>query len=65
MRRLTRRKDENECRINKCRAEEWMADLYHGEYPYLDICDNCPFEEYINRLAEMEDMEENMEDDRK
>lgn len=55
--RLTREKDEYECRIPRgCPAEEWMYDLY-GEYPD-DCCYNCPFEKYINKLAEFEDKEE-------
>ena len=63
MERLTRREIEEfyPCRIKQCYAEEWMREIY-GEYP-LDTCGNCPFEKYINRLAELEDETEKMEDD--
>lgn len=55
--RLTREKDEYECRIaGGCPAENWMYALY-GEYP-TDCCHNCPFEIFINKLAEFEDKEE-------
>lgn len=64
MERLTREKDMYECRIaGGCPAEEWMYDLY-GKYP-VDCCFNCPFEMYINKLAEYEDKNEYMEDDGK
>ena len=54
--RLTRVKDEYECRIaGGCPAEDWMYDLY-GEV--ANCCFNCPFEVYINKLAEYEDKEE-------
>lgn len=60
MGRTTRPKDNWECRINECGAEEWMGDLY-GHYPRVDdICNNCPFFEYIKRLAEYEDLVEKM-----
>ena len=55
--RLTRVKDEYECRVNGCPAEDWMRDLY-GEYPNGDICEYCPFEKYINKLADFEDNKE-------
>lgn len=55
MARLTRIKDEYECRANHCEAEEWMYDIY-GEYPDELICESCPFEKYINRLAQYEDL---------
>lgn len=62
--RTTRIKDDWPCRINKCVAEEWMRDLY-GEYPDDSVCENCPFENIVNHLAELEDYLETMEDDRK
>lgn len=53
--RLTRVKDDYECRVSGgCSAEDWMFDFY-GEYPEGDICESCPFEKYINKLAEIED----------
>lgn len=55
MERLTREKDDYECRVGGgCPAEDWMRSLY-GEYPSKDICEFCPFEKYINKLAEIED----------
>ena len=60
MSRMTRLKDNWECRIDECGAEEWMSDLY-GHYPRVDdICSVCPFFEYIKRLAEYEDLVEKM-----
>ena len=54
--RLTRVKDEYECRIaGGCPAEDWMYDLY---WEATNCCFNCPFEVYINKLAEYEDKEE-------
>ena len=53
------------CVLTLC--EDWIEDLtdimrsHWGE----EICENCPFEKYINRLAELEDEAELMEDDRK
>ena len=65
MSRMTRRKDGWECRVaGGCPAEEWMYDLY-GKYSEGEFCKTCPFEKYINRLAELEDLEEEIEDDRK
>ena len=62
MERLTKREIEElyPCRIKRCYAEDWMKEIY-GEYP-LDICENCPFEKYINCLAELEDMIENFKE---
>lgn len=55
MTRMTRVKDEFSCRLaGGCVAEDWMKSIY-GEYPKEGICDNCPFEEIINRLALYED----------
>ena len=68
MKRLTRAKDQYECRIaGGCPAEDWIEDIidYKPHKWAEEPCDNCPFEKYINRLAEMEDMEELMEDDKK
>lgn len=65
MKRLTRHIDDYPCRIGEnCPAEEWMYDLY-GYYSNKEACDMCPFEKYINRLAELEDEEEKIEDDGK
>ena len=67
MKRLTREKDEYECRIaGGCPAEDWIESVAGNIYKWNeDPCDNCPFEKYINRLAEFEDETEFMEEDRK
>ena len=59
MDRMTRHKDEWPCRIDKCEAENWVLEIQD------DYCSTCPFEKYINKLAEYEDLAELMEDDRK
>lgn len=60
MSRLTRKKDQYPCRIaNSCPAEEWIEENT-GAY-CSDICENCPFEKYINTLAMYEDMMEQAE----
>ena len=56
MTRLTKEAD-TECRIGDCPAEDWMYDLY-GKYPDDIPCDNCPFIDIINKLAQYEDLEE-------
>lgn len=69
MRRLTHRSDKNPCRIIDCLAEDWIVNLTGTTFSNWnsneDVCDNCPFEKYINRLAEFEDEKELMEDDGK
>ena len=66
MNRLTRPKDEWVCRMaGECPVEEWLDN--HGieiEYETY-LCEDCPFEKYINKLAEYEDAEEKIEDDGK
>lgn len=65
--RMTRHRDAYICRIKGgCGAEEWM-DILYGEYPEENVCvcDECPFINIINHLAELEDYLEKMEDDRK
>lgn len=64
--RLTRVKDQYPCRIKDCDAEEWIEELTGcSSYNFNSaiICDNCPFEKYINKLAEYEDAAENLYDD--
>lgn len=66
--RLTRRKDDWPCRMNICTAEDWIEEITGtSEYNWSnsDFCSSCPFMQYINRLAELEDEKERMEDDRK
>lgn len=60
MKRLTRKKDEYPCRAMKCVAEEWMMEST-GKYPSCNVCENCPFEKYINALAAYEDKKEGEE----
>lgn len=66
--RLTRPRDSYPCRAKYCQAEDWIVDItgvsvidWKQDY----ICDSCPFEELINKLAEYEDNAERMEDDLK
>ena len=61
--RLTRVKDQYPCRISGgCLAEEWIESLgYDLDKMEGDICSDCPFEQYINRLAEYEDAIEKFE----
>ena len=62
--RMTRHKDAYICRIKGgCGAEEWM-DTHYGEYPGY-VCDECPFMNVINHLAELEDYLEEMENENK
>ena len=68
MNRITRQKDNFPCRFKGgCPAEEWIRDITDTEYNkwQKQVCDNWPFEKYINKLAEYEDKEEMMEDDLK
>ena len=63
MDRLTRKKDQYECRIKDCGAENWMYGLFK-KFPE-NPCENCPFEKVVNILADYEDNAERMEDDGK
>lgn len=65
MKRLTRHIDEYPCRIIDCSVEDWIEDLTGVIVYNKGVCDQCPFEKYINRLAELEDETERMEDDGK
>lgn len=60
--RLTREKDEYECRIASCLVEDWIEEItgitIYNWKSDKNVCDNCPFEKYINKLAEFEDKEE-------
>lgn len=64
MKRLTRPKDNYECRINGCQIEDWLLKLgvdAISEY----VCDDCYLMPFINKLAEYEDAAELAEDDGK
>ena len=69
--RLTRKKDEFECRVGTgdcCDMEEWVEKITGVDvhvWSTDDFCSTCPFEKYINKLAEYEDKAEEMEDDLK
>ena len=54
MERYTRHIDEYPCRIKECDVEDWVY-IVLGEYPKGDMCEECPFEAMINRLATFED----------
>lgn len=57
MTRLTRTKDKYSCRIaGGCPAEDWVCDNIEGELTG-NLCTTCPFEKYINKLADYEDLE--------
>ena len=60
--RMTRRKDQYECRIDSCPAEDWFDNIGYI-YEDASYCQTCPFEKYINKLAEYEDNKEKYEDD--
>lgn len=60
MERLTRRKDQYPCRMKNCAVDEWIQDM--GGDPDT-CCHECPFEKYINALAEYEDKAETELDD--
>ena len=63
MERLTRKKDQYPCRMaGGCPAENWIAEEANVRiYDLGNVCDKCPFEKYINALAEYEDkMEEEL-----
>ena len=63
MERLTRRKDQYPCRMaGDCSADEWITDLGGDS---SNCCDTCPFEQYINALAEYEDKAEELADNDK
>lgn len=60
MARLTRVKDEWECRLAEpCPMEDWITDDLGISLDMLRecVCDNCPFIKYINKLADYEDKE--------
>ena len=61
MNRLTNRDNKSECKIH-CLADEWMYMLY-DKYPSHIICETCPFKQYIDRLAKLENEQERMEND--
>lgn len=59
--RLTRERDEYECRIASCFAEEWIEKVtgitvYNWSSDGI-ICNSCPFKSLVNKLAEFEDKE--------
>lgn len=61
MERMTRPKDKYECRIaGGCPIEGWMMECIEGEL-VRNPCDECPIMPIVNKLAEYEDKEENLE----
>ena len=59
MARLTRMKDEWECRVlGGCQMEEYIARCFKGEVEdIVDVCTDCPLMPIVNALAEYEDRE--------
>ena len=59
MARLTRIKDEWECRyLGGCQMEEYIAQCANVEVEDVDnICTDCPLMPIVNALAEYEDRE--------
>jgi hypothetical protein len=53
MKRLTRPKDEYPCRIANCREIEHWIENMGGNYE--NMCENCPIQPIVNKLAEYED----------
>jgi hypothetical protein len=61
--RITRVKDKYECRFaGGCPAEEWICACSMGGELISNPCDNCPFEQYINKLADYEDKYQPVDD---
>lgn len=63
MERLTRVKDEFECRmLGTCPVEEWIRNCLklNLDKAKENVCTRCPFEKYINRLADYEDCLDSM-----
>lgn len=72
MKRLTRpfNADNYRCKIaGGCLAEDWIEEVsgvnYYNWQSEFKVCDNCPFEKYINALSRLEDEAELMENDGK
>ena len=64
MKRMTRPKDKYECRIaGGCPIENWMLECVEGEL-VRSPCVECPIMPIINKLAEYEDLEEEVENNR-
>ena len=56
--RLTRKKDNYPCRIKNCYIEDWVLEhIVKGEL-IGNLCNDCPIEPLVNKLAEYEDREE-------
>ena len=63
MARLTRPKDEWECRLaGACPVEDWIMENLGVSLDMLkeNVCDNCPFIKHINKLAAYEDVAESL-----
>lgn len=55
MKRFTRPKDNWECRIKDCHMEDYLINEFDIPTENYNFCENCPFEELVNKLAELED----------
>lgn len=62
--RMTREKDQYECRIaGGCPTALWLEGHNIEVEDEAELCEDCPFEKYINKLAEFEDREIYLYDD--
>lgn len=46
-----------ECRMKNCQMENYLRNFYI-DTDIIDFCDECPFINAINRLADLEDEKE-------
>ncbi len=53
----TRPKDKYECRIKDCQMENYLRDVFDIDTDIIDFCEDCPFENIVNKLAMYEDKE--------
>ena len=65
MERLTRVKDEYECRMKNCEMEEYLRQFFLSFFDSPtgpDVCSNCPLMPVANRLADFEDLLQGLKD---
>lgn len=57
MKRYTYTNNEYECHMKNCNMENYLR-TFDIDTDIVDFCDECPFMEAINKLAEYEDARE-------